>query len=128
MVDSGALTVANNTNVIFDTVLNNQSSNISYHSTTGEFTITKKGNYFVTWWVVTDGSNQFPAVYFSLKVTGNPDVISASPIVTGQVSGSAFITVSNTPSTLTLVNTSLNSIDYAALAVQANIVITEETI
>jgi hypothetical protein len=128
LVDNGKQTVADGANVIFDTIVNLQSSDISYNALTGEFTITRTGNYSVVWWVATDGTGVNDAVYFSLKVDGGGDVTSSSPLVTGQISGSALVTISTTPAILTLVNTSNDIVIFAGLSVQANLVITEVTV
>ena len=125
LVGRGSDAVDDGENVVFDTIRNLQSSDINYNTQTGEFTITRSGNYSVTWWVSTDGTGALNAIYFSLRINGDGDITSSSPVVTGQISGSALITIENTPSTVTLVNTSNDLVIYAGLSVQANLVITE---
>lgn len=48
--------VTDGANVIFDTIISDQSNNIAYNAATGEFTIIGAGNYYIDWWVTIDGS------------------------------------------------------------------------
>ena len=114
--------------VIFDTVLNDQSANISYNSATGEFTLSSTGNYLVMWWVnvgAVDGLST--DVGFSLEINGGSDIRGAMPLVSGQVNGSAFITIGSLPAVLTLVNSTGDPILYSTNTVQANIIIIDTT-
>ena len=125
LLGDGDALIADNTTVIFDTVLNDQSLDISYDSSTGEFTISKAGNYFVSWWVSTGASSLTSTVVFSVAVDGSSFSRGVSPIVTGQVSGSAFVTIGATPATISLINVSGDIVRLADTPVQANIVIYE---
>ncbi|WP_243112654.1 hypothetical protein [Caproiciproducens sp. NJN-50] len=60
---------------------------------------------------------------FSLRLNGTTDIASTMPSVTGELFGSALITVGATPATFALVNTTGATVLYAAVPVQANIVI-----
>ena len=114
--------------VIFDTVLNDQSANISYNSDIGEFTLSSIGNYLVMWWVnvgAVDGLST--DVGFSLEINGGSDIRGAMPLVSGQVNGSAFITIGSLPAVLTLVNSTGDPILYSTNTVQANIIIIDTT-
>ena len=117
--------VANGAPVLFNTVLNDQSLNISYNPATGVATIVAEGNYFVTWWVATDGAGPATFVDFTLQINGSGGVSASSPIVTGQLNGSALVTVGAIPATLQLVNTTGQTVFYATTPVVANIVILE---
>ncbi len=108
-------------NVIFDTIINDQSENISYDAATGGFTISAAGNYYINWWVTTDGSGGPVNMAFSVSVDDSNVALGNSPIVTGQVNGDALITVSETPVTVTLVNQTGAEVVYANIPVQANI-------
>lgn len=125
LTEEGNTLLPNDNAIVFNNLINDQSSDINYNSTTGEFTITKPGNYYVSWWVATDGSTSVPTVNFSVAINGVPHSMGSSPIVSGQVSGSALITVVSSPTTVTLVNTSTDDIQIANTAVQANMVIVE---
>ncbi len=114
-------------NVIFDTVLNDQSDNISYNSTTGEFTITKPGNYYVDWWVSARSEEGSLYTAFTLEVNGVPYSTASSLSGIEQLSGEALLTVTTVPTTIRLVNTSDDRVIIGALPVQANIVIAEVT-
>ena len=109
--------------LIFDTALNDQSPDIGYNSLTGEFTVNTPGNYFVSWWVATNGSATTTDLWFSLEVNMSGVTTGATPIVTGQLNGSALVTVNATPASLTLVNTTPSFIALASTPIQANIVI-----
>ncbi len=95
-----------------------------YNPVTGIFTISRVGNYLVSWQVTIDGSDLDPSATFSLRVNGTDVVSSTLPLVTGQLSGTALITVA-AATTVALVNTSGYTVYYADVPVQANIVITD---
>lgn len=118
----GAL-LADNANIVFDIVDINQSSDISYDSETGEFEISAEGNYYITWWVTTDGSEGPVNMVFSVVVNGTPVSTGNSPIVTGQVMGDVLITVEAAPVTVTLENKTGAGIVFANINVQAGITI-----
>jgi len=124
-LDLGGATVAAGAAVVFDDIILDQSPNISYSTGTGIFTITAPGNYFVTWWIATDGSDGPTNVSFAVELNGAGGIIGSSPVVTGQVSGYALITVTTTPSTVTLINVTGAAVLYAATTVQANMTILE---
>ncbi|WMJ87113.1 DNRLRE domain-containing protein [Anaerocolumna sp. MB42-C2] len=118
---SPGVILANEANVIFDTTITDQSESISYNLQTGEFTISEPGNYYISWWVTTDGSAGPSNMVFALLANGNTIALGNSPNVTGQVDGDGFFTVADEPVTITLVNQSGASILYANIPVQANI-------
>lgn len=113
--------IANTGTVVFDTILNNQSSDIRYNSSTGLFTLTRPGNYYISWWVDTNGSSLSSTVTFAVAVDGIPVSQGSSPIVTGQVAGTALITVRSTPSTVSLINLSGDTVNLARTPVQAEL-------
>lgn len=120
---SPATIIGDGDTVIFDTVINDLSENISYNPATGEFTITGAGNYYIKWWVTTDGSAGPVNMIFSVLADGTPVAQGNSPIVTGQVDGEALIAVSDTPVTVTLVNQTGADVLFANIPVQADITI-----
>jgi hypothetical protein len=67
-------------------------------------------------------------IYKCILWDGGAGIIGSSPIVTGQVSGSALITVGATPAILTLVNETGQTVNIPNIPVQANIIITEVVI
>jgi hypothetical protein len=117
--------VANGSPVIFNTILNNQSLNISYNTSTGVATLNAEQNYYVSWWVSTESAGSSNYVEFSLQINGSSGVSSSSPIVRGQLSGIALITVGAIPSTIALVNTTGQTVTYGATPVIAHMVIFE---
>ena len=118
---SPATIIADGANVIFDSTITDQSESISYDLATGEFTISEPGNYYISWWVTTDGSAGPVNMVFALLADGTPIALGNSPIVTGQVDGDAFLTVTDTPVIVTLVNQTGADVLYANIPVQANI-------
>ncbi|HBE84456.1 MAG TPA: hypothetical protein DDW53_01640, partial [Lachnoclostridium sp.] len=122
---TGGTSVANGSPVIFNTILNNQSINISYNTSTGIVTLNAEQNYYISWWVSTDGAGPSTYVEFTLQINGSSGVSSSSPIVTGQLSGMALITVGAIPSTIALVNTTGQTVSYGATPVMAHMVIFE---
>lgn len=125
LTEAGGTILANESNVVFDSVLNDQSSDIDYDGVTGEFTITAPGNYYVDWWVGTDGAGPSTTVGFAIEVNGVLYSESASPIVSGLLSGEALVTVTAVPTIVTLVNVTGEDVFVPVTSVQANIVITQ---
>jgi hypothetical protein len=120
---SPAEIITDGANVIFDTVISDQSGNVSYNAATGEFTLNGAGNYYIDWWVTTDGSAGPVNMIFGILVNGTLVALGNSPIVTGQVNGNAFITVGDLPVTVTLANQTGADVLYANIPAQANITI-----
>ena len=120
------LTIDDGDPLIFNTIVNDQSLNINYSTVTGQFTITAPGNYFVTWWVDTDGAGAALQVSFGVSLNGGAANIGASPIVTGQVTGTALLSVGAVPATVELVNATGDVVFIPTITpVQANMIITE---
>jgi hypothetical protein len=125
LTDAGITAVGSGDPVIFNNVTNDQTINVDYNNLTGEFTINAPGNYYVSWWVATDGAGPSTTISFAVEINGSLNIIGSSPIVTGQVSGDAFVTVGAVPSTIRLVNLTADDTTFANTPVQANLVITE---
>jgi hypothetical protein len=125
LLASGGALVADGAQIIFDTITNDQANDINYNLATGVFTITAPGNYYVSWWVAVDGSDGPIVLTFAVELNGGGGVLGSAPTVTGQINGSALITVVATPATITLVNVTGAAIVLADSPVQANLVITE---
>ncbi|ACL19068.1 Collagen triple helix repeat protein [Desulfitobacterium hafniense DCB-2] len=122
-------TVANNANVLFDTTINAPSANITYNAGTGTFFINQPGNYYISWWVNTDGAEAEPTVSFGIRVIsgGSQTILSSSPspMVTLQLNGNALLTVTTTPLVFNLFNNSGATVSYGTSAVQADLTIVE---
>ncbi|HKM32751.1 MAG TPA: collagen-like protein, partial [Oscillospiraceae bacterium] len=99
------------------------SVNINYNA--GVFTITEVGNYYVTWWVSTDGAGPSTSVSFGIELNGGGAIIASSPIVSGQLNGSALLSVGAVPATVTLVNETGEPVNIGITPIQANMVIIE---
>lgn len=123
LTGAGGEIIADDANVVFDTVLNDQSDDITYSPTTGEFTITRPGNYYIAWSVATDGAGPSINVSFAVTVNGLPYSTMSSPIVSGELSGEALVTVETVPAVITLVNVTGEGVFIPSTPVQANIVI-----
>lgn len=108
---------------MFDTVVNDQSPDINYNPMTGVFTLNRPGNYFISWWVATDGASRSTILQFSVELGAANYAQGSTPVVTGQVSGSALVTVAAEPVTLILKSTTSDVVALASTTVQANIVI-----
>lgn len=119
----GGQVVSDSSSVVFDTVTNATSPDISYSAVTGAFTITSPGTYYVSWWIATDGVQFGTDVSFAVAVDGLVTAGASSPLVTGQLTGSALVSVFIVPTTLTLQNTTADDVVVASTPVQANIVI-----
>jgi len=121
--DSSEGSVANGANVIFDTIILNTSSGISYDDTTGVFTVNTAGRYFVSWWINTDGASQASSVVFSAE-SGATSISASSltPTTSLQLYGQGLFDL-NAFATLSLVNNSGDTVILGTSIVQADIVI-----
>lgn len=122
-------TINNNNNVIFDTIINSPGSGINYNAGTGTFFITEPGNYYISWWVNTDGAQAQTTVVFGIRIiSGGSGTILASspfPIITLQLNGSALITAATVPTVFSLFNNSGANVTYGSSVVQANLTIVQ---
>ena len=107
--------VANASNVIFDTVMYSY-GNISYNSVTGVITFNTTGTYYCDWWVSFDNAGVFAdevlATAFALSSSQGDFIVGANPLVAGQVIGNGIIEVVSAPVTLSLVNSSSHNVNY----------------
>lgn len=106
---------------LLDTVIIDQSPDISYDAQTGELTLSAAGNYYISWWVANDGSAGPVNIAFSVAKNTTPVAAGYAPIVTDQVSGDALITVATTPVTLSLLNSTGADVSVANTGDQVNI-------
>jgi hypothetical protein len=124
---SSCRTIPDNGNVLFNKVVNAPSAELSYNSADGNFTITQPGNYFVSWWVNTDGVKGMNTVSFGIRVVNGGSAVilasSPSPITTLQLNGSALLTVTTIPMVFNLFNNSGAAVNYGLSEIQANLVI-----
>jgi hypothetical protein len=122
---SGGGTVANGANVVFDTVVNDQSLNLNYAA--GVFNVLPGGigNYYVTWWIDTNGAGPATNITFEIQLDGGAGIPASAPFTSGQLNGSALVTVGAAPATITLVNVTGRTVNLATTPVQANIIIIE---
>ena len=125
LINSGDGTIDDNGTVIFDTVVNNQSTSVSYNSTTGEFTINQVGNYYVSWWVAVNGAASATTISFGVSLDSSAPIIASSAIVSDQLSGIALVSVTTAPSTLILVNLSGDTAFIGNTTVQGSLIILE---
>ncbi len=114
-------------NVLFNTVLNDQSDNITYDPATGEFTITEPGNYYVSWWFAADGAGPAANISMAVAVNGVPYSTVSSAIVSDQISGYALVTVEDVPATISLMNVTGEDMFIPVVPVQSGMVILELT-
>ncbi|MBE6831971.1 MAG: hypothetical protein E7512_00030 [[Clostridium] sporosphaeroides] len=121
-------TIADSANVVFDTPINAVSTNITYDTGTGIFSILQPGNYFISWWVNTDGAEVALTVNFGIRVLSGsivPSVLASSPSpqTTVHLNGSALLTVTTVPTTFSLFNNSAATAFYGTTAIQANLAV-----
>ena len=122
LVGGGDREIAVNHPVIFDTNIVVDPT-ISYDDINGKFTVTRNGYYMIDWWVSVDGSVATDGVSFAINVGGVRHSRGSSKIVTGQVSGSSLVVITNAPVEIDLTNVSEDPLTFEATDVQANIVI-----
>ena len=125
-------TVANGFPIPFNSLLSNNLNGGSF--VTGAITLSRPGTYLVNWWVAigeqgdvaTKGAGGRPSqIGFSTTLNGAVVSTSYAPCGTGQISGSALVTVQSTPATLQIVNGSGENVVLASTTAQAGVVVTQ---
>ena len=130
-------TVADDFPIPFNNLISNNALGASF--VTGTVTLSRPGTYLVNWWVAPEiavaaveadgqGSKAVQtATEISFAVSLNGQIISGScaPVGTGQISGTALVTVTTTPATLQIVNDSGDGIVLAEVSAQAGLSITQ---
>ena len=104
---AGSVEVDDGDPIVFNNILTNNST-ITYDNTTGIFSITEEGTYYISWNLAVDGAASSPYIQLDLEFS-NSQVISISSTIVNQIaSNSAFIEVLSTdlPLTFSLVNNS----------------------
>lgn len=117
--------IESNHNVLFNDLLNQASSDITYNAATGEFLLPENKTYHVTWWIAVNGTETVPVIEFAVALDSIPFAVAASPQVTCQLCGFGLVSVASSPKTLSIMNVSGDFIRYAATSIQADIVIVE---
>lgn len=126
--DPDIVTVDSGDPVIFDTIINDLSAFISYDNITGEITITQDGVFYINWWVSTDGigGGADTVITFAIITSAGDNIQASTPLLTGQVSGNAIISVIASPGlpvTLQLVNVTDGTIGYGPTPIKADLTI-----
>ena len=118
-------TVAANASVPFDTVDANNTLGVSYTAGSGSVTIGRTGTYLVNWWVSIAGTQTAQSLAFAVSLNGSDVQTSYSDIGGGQIYGTAIVTVSSIPATLSLVNRSGDAVTYATAEGQSGLTLTQ---
>ena len=116
-------TIANGGLILFNNI-RNQKGSISYVLGSGQFVISQTGYYLVNFWVGTNGTESSSTITLDLRLNGVAVSQACTPIVTGQVMGTALVAVTTVSSTLTVVNNTGTVVSLAPTQVQAEITIT----
>ena len=125
LTGSSAGSVAHGGNVPFDTVNANNALGVAYTLASGMITLSRAGTYLINWWVALENAQTAESLAFSLELNGNAVQTSYSDIGGGQIYGTAIVTVSSVPSTLSLKNVSGDAVTYVTAAGQAGITLTQ---
>ena len=112
---------------LFNTVLANETTAITYDPVTGTFPISEPGVYYFDWWVAFDGAAAAPTIAVELSGSDGTSVFSASASVTETLSGNALVNVTAPPVTFSLLNQSGDTAFIPALVAQANMTIVHLT-
>lgn len=117
------ITIGDEEPILFNTIVNNLSPDITYNPITGQISFNSNGVYYINWWVAVDGSTV--ANYVSLAIiTSAGDTIEAStPILSDQMSGNALLNITTAPVTARLINITGNDIFIGNVPVQADLTI-----
>ncbi|SHJ31364.1 hypothetical protein SAMN02745170_02246, partial [Propionispora hippei DSM 15287] len=105
-------TVVAGANVVFEDVISSFGA-IAYDTTTGIITINKAGRFFVNWWVATQSSLGTQGASFSIVTSQGDALPGDSPLKNGEVVGFALFQVEAAPVTVSLENTTSNTVIYS---------------
>lgn len=108
----------------FDSLIANQNKNVYYDYTTGELVINSTGNFLASWWVGIGKRRRRHAVRVCVSERRQHSHL-LSPSSSGQLSGSAVVTVAYAPARIKLVNTSPFNVTLSSGTVQAGLVLTQ---
>lgn len=122
LVQDTQITIPNGDNIRFNSI-RTQKGNISYNIVNGIFTITEAGYYLINYILSTDGTETSPSITFVIRVNGTIISEASTPVVTGQLTGTAIIQITSVPATLSLNNGTGDTINLAAVPAQAEITI-----
>lgn len=129
-------TVADGFPIPFNNLVSNNVLGASF--VTGAVILNRPGTYLVNWWVAPEIAQPavekerkaavaqvYDEVSFAVTLNGQTVSGACAPSGTGQLSGSTFVTVTNTPSTLQVVNASGDNVFLAEVSTQAGLSITQ---
>lgn len=122
--------IKSNETVIFDSVISNDSKDIIYNMTTGDFIFISNGKYYLSWWIGIGGSSDIKSIAFSFEDIDRSQVfIGASEIIiSGQVCGNAYILIDDAPKKFRLLNISDGLVQYSINPpIQGNLTIISTT-
>ena len=128
--DPDIISIAPGDPVIFDTIINDLSAFMSYSA--GVITITQSGVFYINWWVSSDGIGGGADVFirFAIITSSGDNIQASSPILTGQISGNALISIIASPAlpvTLQLVNATDGTIAFGPTPIKADLTIVNVT-
>ena len=107
--------------IIFNTLIENTSPNISYNNSNGRFTLSATGVYYVSWNVQTSGAGPSTFVALGIEIIGKTTIQNSVNLPLTQISGNAIINVTTTPTRIRLINTTGQDLFIDTVPVQANI-------
>lgn len=117
--------IENEANIIFNEVSFSGSDNIYYDNLTGIFTVTKLGNYYISWTLSVDGAFVSPFVKISLS-TAESDISTVySPNTTALINGSSLLTVTTVPFNFYLKNISEDTLSMISDSSKGNLTVLE---
>ncbi len=124
LTDAATTVLADGSPVLFNVVLNNTDpAAITYDPATGVFTINQPGTYLVTWWLSVTGAGASPFVRVSAVLNGGTSFPADTPQITDQLDGTALITVTSAPATISIVNQTGDVVFIGATPEQGNVTI-----
>ena len=115
--------ILDNYNVIFDKIIADASTNITYNSNNGQFTISKLGVYYISWWINFDGIDGDEKLCFSIVTSSGEYISSYSPNGTGQIYGNAILNVLSVPFIFQLANTTKATVSLSTTPITGDLAI-----
>ena len=115
--------IADGEPILFDTVITNETTAITYNPVNGEFTISEEGVYYFDFWIAVDTAATATTITFELEGSDGTSILTSSSNTAQTLSGNALVNVTTVPSTFRLLNQSGDTAFIPALPAQANMTI-----
>lgn len=108
--------------VIFNTLIENTSPDITYNSLNGQFSLNAPGLYYVSWSVSASGAGPSTFISLGIEIIGGATIENSTNLPISILTGTALVNVTTT-AVIQLINTTGEDLFVENPPIQANITI-----